>query len=379
MKQNLKHKIWILFITVIFLTPVIGTEAWSNGVSSCLSGKSFANGISNDIEMYGSTGPTVDLKIRKPGGDWQDQHLTCDVGTEVEFKIVADLTIGDYVGVIITTALPVKDDDILKPMFNFIRGSASPIPDEEEGAFYATNLAVIWGWVFSNSNWHKEMTFKAKVVRSGTATIHLVSMWMVDEDDFDTVEDTVKITGKSGCCFPAGTKITMADGSYKNIEDIHFGDRILSYDIKNCRFTSWRVKLLGHPIHPVYEINDGLLSFTKDHPIFVKKPDGTTGWGAADVNAAKTFTRLKNDILTIVVGDQIYTADEKWIEITNIEFKPEPVQTYNIMSFSGTKTYFANDVLVFEENPPLSIWRANNFYMRGYIEAWINALLDLIH
>jgi parallel beta-helix repeat protein len=180
------------------------------------------------------------------------------------------------------------------------------------------------------------------------------------------------------CCFPAGTKITIADGSYKNIEDIRFGDRVLSYDIEKNRFTSWRVKLLGDPVHPVYEINDGLLSFTRDHPIFVKKPEGTTGWGAVDINAAKTFTRLKNNILKIEVGDRVYTADEKWIEITNIEFKPEPVQTYNIMSFSGTHTYFANDILVFEENPPLSIWRANNFYISGYIEAWINALLDLI-
>lgn len=184
-------------------------------------------------------------------------------------------------------------------------------------------------------------------------------------------------TGHDSCCFPAGTRITMADGSNKSIEDIHFGDRVLSYDINNHEFTSWRVKLLGNPIHPVYEINDGLLSFTKDHPIRVKKPDGTTGWGAVDINAAKSFTRLKNDVLTIEVEDQVYTADEEWIEITNIEFKPEPVQTYNIMSFSGTKTYFANDVLVFEENPPLSIWRANNFYIRGYIDAWINALLDV--
>ena len=184
-------------------------------------------------------------------------------------------------------------------------------------------------------------------------------------------------TGYDSCCFPAGTRITMADGSYKNIEDIRFGDRVLSYDIKNCRFTSWRVKLLGNPIHPVYEINNGLLSFTKDHPIRVKKPDETTGWGAVDIDAAKSFTRLKNDVLTIEVEDQVFIADEEWIEIAKIEFKPEPVQTYNIMSFSGTKTYFANDVLVFEENPPLSVWRANNFYIRGYIDAWINSLLDV--
>ena len=181
-----------------------------------------------------------------------------------------------------------------------------------------------------------------------------------------------------GCCFPAGTKITMADGSYKNIENIHFGDRVLSYDIEKSKFSSWRVKLLGDPVHPVYEINNGLLSFTKDHPIRVKKPDGSIGWGSADINAVKKYTRLKKDILKIEAGDYIYTTDEEWIEIENIEFKPKLVQTYNIMSFSGTKTYFANDVLVFEENPPIRVWIQNNFYLRGYIDAWKNALLDLI-
>jgi hypothetical protein len=194
-----------------------------------------------------------------------------------------------------------------------------------------------------------------------------------------TITWNVDLGDGSPCCFPAGTKITMADWSYKNIEDIRPSDQVLSYDIVNCEFTSWRVKLLGNPIHPVYEINNGLLSFTKDHPIRVKKIDGTNGWGAVDVNAAKTYTRLQNNILTMEVGDQIYTSDEEWIEITNMEFKSDPVQTHNIMSFSGMKTYFANDILVFEENPPFPVWIENNFYIRGYIEAWIIALLDLIH
>ena len=36
-------------------------------------------------------------------------------------------------------------------------------------------------------------------------------------------------------CFPKGAKVTLADGSYKNIEDIVEGDEVQTYDI-NLRY-----------------------------------------------------------------------------------------------------------------------------------------------
>jgi hypothetical protein len=42
-------------------------------------------------------------------------------------------------------------------------------------------------------------------------------------------------------------------------------------------------------------------------------------------------------------------------EITKITYDSQPIQTYNILSFSGTKTYFANGLLVYEEHPPYCI------------------------
>jgi len=160
------------------------------------------------------------------------------------------------------------------------------------------------------------------------------------------------VTIRDSCCFPAGTKITMADGSYKNIEDVKVGDRVLSYDVKKGRFTSWTVKMLGKPIHPVYEINDGLINATFDHPFYIRKSDGSTGWGAINVERTKNAVTYKKEILELEVGDKLFTSSGEWIEVTSIQPHDEPVQTYNILSFSGTKTYFANDILVYEEHPP---------------------------
>jgi len=203
----------------------------------------------------------------------------------------------------------------------------------------------------------------------------------IDNKGSSKTSSVWSFTTKDDCCFPAGTKITMADGSYKNIEDIRWGDCVLSYDFDDGSFSSWKVRLRGDPIRPVYEINDGLLSFSRDHPIFINKLDGTMGWAAVDANDAKAYTRVtrvQNDILSIEIGDHLYTQDGKWIEIKSIEYKSELVQLYNIMSFSGTKTYFANDILVFEDNPPFSVWWENNFYIKGYLDAFINHMFGWI-
>jgi len=154
------------------------------------------------------------------------------------------------------------------------------------------------------------------------------------------------------CCFPAGTKITMADGSYKNIEDIKLGDWVKSYDIETGQTSKWMVKMLGNPIHPIVNINNGLISATVDHPFYVRKTDDREGWAAYEPECAKDAITFKGDLLTMEVGDQLYTSDGDWNEIKNIEYNLEPVQTYNILSYSGTKTYFANEVLVYEEHPP---------------------------
>lgn len=199
----------------------------------------------------------------------------------------------------------------------------------------------------------KEIYVKFSPSSSGSksATLKFTS------DNCEPANANLEGYGKS-CCFPAGTKITMTDGSYKNIEDVKIGDRVLSYNIKNDQFASWSVKMLGDPVHPVYEINDGLIRATVEHPFYVKKQDGKTGWGAIEPD--QNAVRMKGTVLSLEIGDQILSEDEEWIEIYDITYHPEPIQTYNILSFSGRHNYFANGILVYEEYPHF-IWI--NYYL----------------
>ena len=161
------------------------------------------------------------------------------------------------------------------------------------------------------------------------------------------------------CCFAAGTKITMADGSFKNIEDIEIGDRVLSYNVKHDRYNSWIVTMFGRPTHPVYDINEGLIQATVNHPFVIKTIKGNIRLGV--VSPCNIPLRLKLPVRQIEIGDSLYIKDEKWVKIYDISFNSTPVQTYNIMSLSGIRTYFANNILVFEENAPIGYWIKNRF------------------
>ena len=66
-------------------------------------------------------------------------------------------------------------------------------------------------------------------------------------------------TGGNGgtSCFPAGTKILMADGTYKNIEDVKVGDEIESYDLVAGELTTAEVLELESPLREgFYSINN---------------------------------------------------------------------------------------------------------------------------
>ena len=95
-------------------------------------------------------------------------------------------------------------------------------------------------------------------------------MTIYDDDDCD-----------DDCCFPAGTMITMADGSQKPIEHVKIGDYVRSFDTINNQITTCKVLETVNPIREgIYIINNDLVKPTDDHPFYTKKSDGAIGWAA---------------------------------------------------------------------------------------------------
>jgi hypothetical protein len=149
-------------------------------------------------------------------------------------------------------------------------------------------------------------------------------------------------------CFLAGTKITMADGSYKNIEEIRAGDLVESYDFGNNKIVTSNVIDVTHhdrtdDMANVYVVINGDLQVTPNHPILVNGK-----WMKAG---------------TIKTGDTLVKIDKTktlplMIQSTQAIYKNVP--TYNII-VENQHCYLANNILVSDKMISISAQQINNF------------------
>ncbi len=137
-------------------------------------------------------------------------------------------------------------------------------------------------------------------------------------------------------CFLAGTKITMADDTIKNIEDIKKGEMVKSFDQVNQEVTSGKVVQIFHHIEPEdmadsYLVINNMLKVTSNHPIFVNNE-----WVEAG---------------NIKIGDKLNDIHGSTIIVKSIIQKHEKVPTYNI-EVETYHTYFAENILVHNKPSP---------------------------
>ncbi len=131
---------------------------------------------------------------------------------------------------------------------------------------------------------------------------------------------------EGGGCFLPGTKITMADGSTKNIEDIKAGDLILTkLSEKSDRLVSAPVVETFEHLVPEYMIVNGDLKVTPVHRVFLNN-----GWQM--IGEAK-------------IGDVMINSKGEPVRIETIEWMRKPVQVFNF-HVETYHTYLANDLYV---------------------------------
>ena len=127
-------------------------------------------------------------------------------------------------------------------------------------------------------------------------------------------------------CFLAGTKILMADGSYKNIEDVKEGERVASYDFAAEKVVGSLVsKTFVHAIDGEYIVVNNKLRVTSNHPLFANGK-----W----VEAGK-----------IKIGDKLLDSSGNYVVIYSVTIERGSMKVYNLEVEEG-KNYFAENVLV---------------------------------
>jgi hypothetical protein len=149
--------------------------------------------------------------------------------------------------------------------------------------------------------------------------------------------------GGGTSCFVAGTKISMADGTLKNIEDVVVGDEVKGHNGIN-EVIKLDPVLLGD--RKLYTFNDSEhYFFTSEHPFMTEQ-----GWKS--VKPEKTKERDGIELYeqlegALEVGDKLVTGDGL-IEITDIKSKEMndpniPLYNFNI---SNDKSYIADNYVV---------------------------------
>jgi hypothetical protein len=146
-----------------------------------------------------------------------------------------------------------------------------------------------------------------------------------------------------GSCFIAGTKVTMADGTLKNIEDVVVGDKVKGHKEENTVIKLDPTLLATRKLYS-FNNNDHYF-FTSEHPFMTEE-----GWKSIKPEKTKKrdgvelYEQLKGELK---VGDKLVT-DKGSIEIKSIESKeinnPEmPLYNFNV---SNDNSYIADGYVV---------------------------------
>ena len=139
-----------------------------------------------------------------------------------------------------------------------------------------------------------------------------------------------------GSCFIAGTHVTMADGTAKNIEDIEIGEK-LKGETRDNTVVKFDRPTLGE--RSLFAINDGEPFVTSEHPF--KTSDG---WKSIDPKETAKETDMSVEKLN--VGDVLIT-DADQINVDKIEAHDGNSEdtVYNFI-LDGDNTYYADGYLV---------------------------------
>lgn len=132
--------------------------------------------------------------------------------------------------------------------------------------------------------------------------------------------------GGGGGCFVSGTKVLMAGGKLKNIEDVRIGDYVLTRKGETDKtLVRGKVTKLHQVKEAGYTIINGTLRVTTNHIMWVNN--------------------LWKEAGSIQAGDTLLDSQGKKVAVTSVEWLSVKEDVYNL-EIEGYHTYFADNVWV---------------------------------
>jgi hypothetical protein len=141
--------------------------------------------------------------------------------------------------------------------------------------------------------------------------------------------------------FLAGTHITMANGSYKNIEDINIGDIVKAYNIENNSYVNANVTIAycftTDIVPDNYVVINGNLKVSPYHLLYVND----TLMNASLVGVGDTLVDVNGSNVTVTSSSDVSMKKELYNFEISVDPEIEPLFTPNNL------TYFAEDLQVY--------------------------------
>ena len=172
-----------------------------------------------------------------------------------------------------------------------------------------------------------EVTSKTEVAQEET-------FYSLDVEDIDTyfTSDILVHNIPPGKCFTGDTMITLADGTYENIQKIKPGTEIKTYNEETGKLQNsvvGEITKIRHDNLVKYKFSDNTeIKATDDHPFYV----------GGDYKAP------------LEVGDEVLNDELNKVNVVKVEKLDLHEITYNIDNTNNGKNYFANRVLVSDES-----------------------------
>lgn len=151
-------------------------------------------------------------------------------------------------------------------------------------------------------------------------------------------------------CIGKGSKVSLDNETFKNIELIEIGNNVLSYNFNAKTTEIITVEKTAKSFHTIINrlnFSNGLsIECTTDHPIFTKM----NGWCSVDFK--QTLLNYKVQVGQLKKGQECLTYIDNEIAFTTLVSIDALFGDFEMYDISGGQNhcFFANGILVHDEN-----------------------------
>ena len=160
-------------------------------------------------------------------------------------------------------------------------------------------------------------------------------------DDADADADSGDADDADSSCFVSGTKVRMADGNEKNIEEVEIGEKVVNSEKKINTVKDHERVTIGS--RGTFKINNKVEA-TGDHPFLAT--DGS--WKVCDLELFKKGGRnAELQVSQLQIGDVLRTenGEEEIKTLDHIFERPEEETVYDL-KLDGDNTYISAGFIV---------------------------------